>query len=70
MQLGRKNLCAAKNPGDGIKERSDKEKAPSPLQTQIATLRANYLWRVYEYIVIVNGQLQILSRTETEQNVA
>ena len=27
MQLGRKNLCAAKNTGDGIKERYDKEKS-------------------------------------------
>ena len=27
MQLGRENLCAAKNTGDGIKERYDKEKS-------------------------------------------
>ena len=27
MQLGRENLCAAKNTGDGRKERYDKEKS-------------------------------------------
>ena len=27
MQIGRKNLCAAKNTGDGIRERYNKEKS-------------------------------------------